>query len=47
MNTSGTVVIPAEYEAAYDFFRGLAYVKKEGHWEYINTTGNRVWWQSF
>lgn len=41
-NKTGEVVIPIEYESAYDFSEGLAGVKKNGKYGYIDKTGEVI-----
>ena len=43
INTSGEVIIPAQFEKANQFSEGLALVQKDGKWGYIN---KKVRWSS-
>lgn len=42
MNRSGEMVVPAKYDVACSFSEGLAAVKKNGKWGYIDRTGRIV-----
>lgn len=42
INTSGEVIIPAQFEKANQFSEGLALVQKDGKWGYINKKGEMV-----
>jgi hypothetical protein len=39
MDARGEKIIPAQYERAYAFREGLAAVKKQGQWQYIDPSG--------
>lgn len=39
----GNIVIPAEYDEAGDFIKGLAIVKKDGKWGVITPTGKEIY----
>lgn len=42
INTSGEIIIPAQFEDANQFSEGLSLVKKDGKWGYINQKGEMV-----
>ena len=42
IDKSGTLVIPARYDDAWDFSEGLAHVNLNGRWFYIDKNGNEV-----
>jgi hypothetical protein len=42
INDHGKIVIPARYEGALPFSEGLAAVRHEGRWGYIDRSGNEV-----
>jgi hypothetical protein len=42
VNGQGDLVIPAQYEDAFDFHKGLARVKINDKWGFIDTTGRFV-----
>ncbi|HEU5181157.1 MAG TPA: WG repeat-containing protein [Candidatus Polarisedimenticolia bacterium] len=39
INTSGKIVIPAQFEDADDFSDGMARVQKSGKWGYVDKSG--------
>jgi hypothetical protein len=43
VNRDGKIVIPAKFEAAWEFSKGLARVRIEGKEGYINHEGDYVW----
>ncbi|WP_390886580.1 WG repeat-containing protein [Brevibacillus borstelensis] len=43
MNARGEIVIPAQFDFAYDFHHGLANVQTGTAWGYIDRSGGVVW----
>ncbi len=41
-DTSGVIKVPPKYEEAGQFFNGLAWVKKDGFYHYINSHGRKA-----
>jgi hypothetical protein len=39
---TGKVVVPAKYDDAHDFSEGLAAVKLDGKWGFIDKTGKKI-----
>ncbi len=42
IDTTGSTVIPLEYDNARSFNEGLAAVKKNGKWGFIDKSGNML-----
>jgi uncharacterized LabA/DUF88 family protein len=42
VNTSGIIKIPLLFDQVGDFSEGIAAVRKEGKWSFIDTYGERV-----
>ncbi len=47
LDVTGKLVIPAVYEEGENFSEGFAFVKKDGHYFYINKSGNNQFKKNF
>ncbi len=43
INRTGKVVIQPQFDEAYPFINGLAYVRIKDKWGYIDRTGKYIW----